>query len=191
MNESSELIIWLYMTDVQSSKSLNWMIGECLKSTIQLDFKQYQMIWNFLKWCCDVENYQTDWNLNIEFESHHTDFEMNQSHFEANREIEQCLLMIYISVSQHCLINIRTLICHYKINAIQQKSNSLYIFKKRNDKNCKLFTKLNNICLQYSASFNKRLTRMNRFLEDKKNLFKDSIECMRQSCLWFNHIHCW
>lgn len=182
------------MTDVQFSKIWRWMTDECLKLNTRLDIRQYQMIWNFLKWCCDVENYQTDWNLNIEFESHHTDFEMNKSHFEVKQRIEhhQWHLMIFISALQHFLTNTRTLICHCKkINVIQQKSDIIYIFEKRNNKDCKLFTKLNDICLQYSASFNKRLTWMSWFLEDKKNIFEKSIECMRQSCLWLNYIYCW
>lgn len=183
------------MTDVQYSNNCRWMIGECLKSNTQLDFKQYQMIWNFLKWCCDVQNCQIQWKLNMVFDFHHTDFEMNKSRFEANLEAEhhQWHLMIYISVSQHCLINTRTLICQYKndVNSIQQKSDSLYIFEKPNNKNCKLFTKLNNDCLQYSTSFNKRLTWMSWFLENEKTVFKNSVECMRQTCVWFNHIYSW
>ena len=32
---------------------------------------------------------------------------------------------------------------------------------------------------------------MNRFLEDEKTVFEDSVECMRQACVWLNHIHRW
>lgn len=183
------------MTDVQFSRNCRWMTGECLKLNTQLDFKQYQMIWNCLKWWLRVQNCQIDWKLNIQSEFHHTSFEMNKSRSEANREIEhhQWVLMIYISVSQHCLTNTRTLICLCKrinVNFIQQKSNTLHIFKKQ-QRRFILLKHVNFVCLQYSTSEHKRLNWMNRFLENKEIVFRQTIDCVRQSCLWLNHIHCW
>lgn len=119
------------MTDVQFSRNFNWMIGECLKSNTQLDMKQYQMIWNFFKWCCDVQNCQIQWNLNIEYEYHHTSYETNKSHSEAEQQIEQWHPMMCISVSQHFLINTRTLICHYNsMSILFNKKAYLYTYSR-------------------------------------------------------------
>jgi len=183
------------MTDVQFSRNCNWMTGECLKSNIQLDLKQYQMIWNCLKWWLRVQNCQTDWKLNIQSEFHHTSFEMNKSRFEANRQIiesNRWHQMIYVSVSQHCLTNTRTLICHYKrndVNSLQQKSNIIYIFKK-----CELsfivLKRVNIVRLQHTAIEYKRLNWMSWFLEDEKIVFRQTAECLRQSCLWWCCVYC-
>lgn len=125
------------MTDVQYSRNWIWMTDEWLRLNTQHDTKQYQMIWNYLKWCCDVQSCQIQWNLNIEFDCLHTNYEMNKSLFEAKHstiEIHEWLLMIFVSASQHYWTNTRTLICHYNrndVNSIQQKSISIHIFKKR------------------------------------------------------------
>lgn len=50
---------------------------------------------------------------------------------------------------------------------------------------------VNVVRLQYTALEYKRLNWMSRFLENKEIVFKDSVECMRQACVWLNYIHRW
>lgn len=76
------------------------------------------------------------------------------------------------------------------MNSIQQKSNTLHIFKK-----CKrrfiLLINLNNVCVQYSTVEHERRVWMSWFLENKKIVFRQKTECLRQDRLWLNRIHRW
>lgn len=117
------------MTEEPFSRDWNWMIGVCSKLNTQLDTKRFQMIWNLWNKCLQAECDKST----ITNEFHLTDYEMNQSHSEANLEIElRCRQMTSISASRLCLINTKTLHCLYKklMWILFNKKATLYTYSR-------------------------------------------------------------